>query len=133
MKIEFPGQYHNFRKTTIGDNIVSFFVDRSQSQQIKELVTEEIGTEYMITLVPTSANNSTQDGDPKELTQRFMNKLHGLLGEYAQKEGLRNVEEAKRKLKEHLIETRMINKSTKELDIRGLAKSCRIVEEWINQ
>ena len=127
--IKFPAQYHSFRKTTLGDNLITFCVDGAYSKSISELVEQKIGTEFMLHLEDVT-NETNINHTPRELTDRFQNKLHGLLGELAELKGIKP-EEAKKKLKKVLIEKGMIEKSTKELDLKGQAKACAIVEKWI--
>lgn len=129
--IKFAAQLHGFRKTTIGDNIVSFSVDRVYSESIKEIVGEDIGTQYIIHLeaVNTGTNLNV---DPVELKDRFVKKLHALLGQLAEAKGTKP-EEEKERLRKHLISLKLMEKSTKELDVKGLAIGCNIVEKWINE
>lgn len=129
--IKFPGQYRNFRKTTIGENIISFSVDRLYAESIKDLVSTDIGTEFVVYLENvTESTNLNKDN--KELRERFVNKMHAQLGELAE---LKNVkpEKAKDKLKEKLKEMKLIEKSTKELDLKGLAIANNIVRKWIEE
>lgn len=127
--IKFPGQFHSFRKTTLGDNLITFSVDRAYSQSIKELVSTDIGTEYVVHLEDvTSSTNLNKDN--KELKERFMNKMHGLLGQLAEEKGC-TPEIAKEKLRSKLREMDLIKKSTTELDLKGLSIACNIVEKWL--
>ena len=129
--IKFPAQYHSFRKTTLGDSLIVFSVDRAYSQSIKELVSTDIGTEYVVHLEDVTSQTNLNE-DNKELKERFVNKMHGLLGRVAEE---RNVEpeKVKDKLKEKLKEIGLIEKSTKELDLKGLAIACNTVEKWLNK
>ena len=127
--IKFPAQYHSFRKTTLGDNLITLVVDSNYSKDISPLVEEKIGTQYIVHLEDVT-NETNINNTPRELTDRFQNKLHGLLGELAELKDVKP-EEAKKKLKKVLIDKGMIEKSTKELDLKGQAKACAIVEGWI--
>lgn len=129
--IKFAAQLHGFRKTTIGDNIVSFSVDRIYSDSIKEIVGEEIGTQYIVHL--ESVNTGTNmNVDPIDLKERFVKKLHALLGQLAEAKG-ETPKMVKDKLKNYLKLHKIIEESTKELDIKGLAIASNIVQKWLNE
>ena len=128
--IKFAAHLHGFRKTTIGDNIVSFSVDRSYSDQIKDIVGEEIGTQYIVHLEQVNTGTNV-NVDPIELKERFVKKMHALLGQLAELK-VEKPEKTKDRLREHLKELKIIKESTKELDIKGLAVSCNILEKWMN-
>lgn len=129
--ITFPAQYHSFRKTTLGDNLIVLCVDSNYSKSISGLVEQKIGTEYLVHLEDVT-NETNINNTPEELTGKFTKKLHALLGELAE---LKNVkpDKAKTRLKEHLKKVGMIKESTKELDIKGQAIACNIVEKWIKE
>lgn len=129
--IKFPAQYHNFRKTTLGENLITFSVDRAYSKDILELVGREIGTQFIVHLEDITQDTSLHK-DPDELNVRFTKKLHVLLAEVAEAKDIKP-EEAKEMLREELKNRKMIEESTTELDVKGLAIACNIVEEWINQ
>lgn len=129
--IKFPGQYYNFRKTTLGENIISFSVDKLYSQSIKELVSTDIGTEFVVHLEEvTDKTNINQDN--KEIRERFVNKMHAQLGELAELKDI-TPKKAKDRLKEHLKEMGLIKESTKELDLKGIAIANNIVRKWIEE
>ena len=129
--IKFPAQYHSYRKTTLGENIIQLSVDRAYSQDILELIGKEIGTQFVVHLEDVTQDTNLHR-DPDELQVRFMNKLHVLLAELA---NIKDVKPAKAKevLRTELKNRKLIEKSTTELDVKGLAIACNIVEEWINK
>ena len=129
--IKFPGQYHSFRKTTLGDNLITFCVDANYSKMISSLVEQKIGTEFMIHLEDVTSETNINNTS-FELDEKFVKKLHGLLGEYAELVGIKP-EEAKKKLKGQLMRMELISQSTKELDIKGQAIACNLVEKWIKE
>lgn len=129
--IKFPAQFHNFRKTTIGDNLVSLSIDRAYSQDVIELVGKEIGTEFIVYLEEvTSETNITEDS--VELKTRFRNKMHALISELAtlkqtEPKAIKDVIRAK------LIEQNVIVKSTSELSLKGYGTACNILDEMIGK
>lgn len=64
------------------------------------------------------------------LEEGLRRRMHRLVGEFADCTA-RYPDEARAQLKEHLISIGMIEKSTKELDIKGLAIAGNIVAGWI--
>ena len=129
--IKFPSQFHSYRKTTLGENLITFSVDRAYSKEMVELVGREIGTQFIIHLEDITQDTNLHK-DPDELNLRFRKKLHILLAEVAEAENIKP-EEAKGMLREELKRRKMIEKSTTELDLKGLAIACNIAEEWINK
>jgi len=129
--IKFPAQYHNFRKNTLGENIITFSVDGNYSRDIMELVSMKIGTEFVVYLEDVTSETNI-NYTPTEITDRFTKKLHALLGELALLKGVKP-NAAKNKLKEALKKKGLIVKSTKELDIKGQAIACNIVEAWMKE
>src|SRR3990167_9219210 len=80
--IKFPAQYHSYRKTTLGESLITFSVDRMYARDTLELVGAEIGTQFIIHLEDITQDTSLHK-DPDELAIRFTKKLHVLLSEYA--------------------------------------------------
>lgn len=131
--IQFAGQFHGFRATTLGDRIISFRVDELYADSVKELVSTRIGTEFVITLVNVTDETNLNDGSVnRTIQERFYKKLHVLLNDYAVIKEI-EPEEAKEELKKELAKRGMIEKSTKELDVKGLAVANNIVEQWIEK
>lgn len=129
--IKFPAQFHSYRKTTMGESLITFSVDRACSKDTMDLVGKEIGTQFILHLEDITQDTSLHK-DPDELNNRFVRKLHFLLSEYAEQSGMKP-EEAKNQLKETLKDKKLIEKSTTELDIKGLAIACNIVDDWIQK
>jgi|GEM_PF-3868793 len=128
--IKFPGQFHSYRKTTIGDNIVSFTIDRLYSKSVSELVETDIGTEFIVYLEPTTQETNINE-DSNELLEKWRRQLHAQLSELAKKKGTTQKEE-KNKLRDILIKKGLIIESTKELNLKGYAVAINIVQEWLN-
>ena len=129
--IKFPVQFHGYKKTTLGDTIVSFRIDEMYSDQTLELAGKKIGTEFVIYFEDvTSSTNLNEDN--KDVKERFWSKMHALINEFA---GMvkKTPEEVKEDLKKTLKEKGLIESSTKELDIKGLAIACNILERYINE
>ena len=129
--LKFPAQLHNFRKVAIGDNIISLSIDKAYSDQIIDVVKEQIGTEFIVYLEKVT-NESSLNEDNVELKDRFWRKMHILITELAEKQGIKK-EDCKDIFKKQLIKIGAIKESTKELDVKGLAKACNLLEELINK
>lgn len=129
--IQFPAQYHSYRKTTVGENLIVFSVDSAYSQDILPLIGQQIGTQFVIHLEDVTQDTNLHK-DPDALKERFVRKLHVLLAEFSTIKDIKP-EEAKKLLKDALKSKNMIETSTKELDLKGLAVACNIVENWLNQ
>lgn len=129
--IKFPAQYHSFRKTTLGDNLITLLVDGDYSKSISELVEQKIGTQYVIHLEDVTQDTNLHK-DPDDLLIRFRNKLHVMIAEYATMRDLKP-DKVKDELRKVMINKKLMVKSTTELDIKGLAVACNVVEEWINK
>ncbi len=129
--IKFAGQFHNFRKTTVGDNLITFSVDGMYSKDIGELVAMNIGTEFIVHLETVNAD-SDLNKENVEIKERFVRKLHVLLKDLSViRES--SPEEAKKELKAELKKREMIAVSTTELGIKELAIACKIVQDWIKK
>ena len=130
---DIPAQYHSFRKTTLGDNIISFRVDQMYSDTVGELVQAQIGTEYIMRLEDvTTGVVLGGEQKTKDTKGRFWSKMHSLIGEIAEKRNTAK-EDIKEELRDWLILRKHIVKSTKELDIKGLAVACNILEKWLKE
>ena len=129
--IKFACQYHSYRRTTLGENLIVFSVDRAYSKDITELISAEIGTQFIVHLEDVTQDTNLHK-DPDEMAVRFTRKLHVLLAEIAEMKGVKP-DKAKDMLRKELKSRKLIEKSTTELDLKGLAIACNIVEEWINK
>lgn len=127
--IRFPAQFYSFRASTIGDRIISFRVDEMYAEQIKDLVSVRMGTEYIITLIKTEQN---MEDELKSLKERLYKKMHILIHEYSDKSG-ENEKKVKDVLKSYLKSQGAISESTKELDTKGVAMANNKLEEWISK
>ncbi len=129
---DIPAQFHSFRKTTLGDNVISFRVDQLYSDTVGELVQAQIGTEYVMKLEEVNAGTVLGESSPKDTEEKFRIRMHVLLGKIA---AIRDTTPAveKKKLKESLIEAGAILESTKELDIKQLANVCNELEAIVKE
>lgn len=127
--IKFPAQLHNFRKVVLGDNIISFSVDRMYSDNIVEVIKNEIGTEFIVYLENVTSETSL-NADNIELREKFGRKLHALLKDLASVKKCKP-EEVKTVLKQYLKDKKLIKESTTELDLKGLAIACNWTETEI--
>jgi len=128
--INFPGQFYAYRKTVLGDNLITLRVDSIYSKMVMELVETDIGTEFNV-LLEDVIKKERADAN-KDVKERFFGQFHSKIAELAD---LLNIspEECKKKIKEELRELKMIEVSTKELDIKGLAIACNIIDNLIKK
>lgn len=70
--------------------------------------------------------------DNLDIESRFRRRLNYLIGVFTDATG-RYPDEGRTEVKEGLQRLGLIKKSTKELDLKGLAKACNMVEQWINE
>jgi len=131
--IQFPGQYNGFRVTTIGDRVISLRVDQAYAETIKDIITKNIGTEFIVTLVDvTSETNFDEERRNDVIRERFYKKMHALINELADIRG-KTQEETKDHLKHWLIEKKLIENSTKELSIKGIAIANNYLDRLISK
>ena len=130
---DIPAQYHSFRKTTLGDNILSFRVDQMYSDTVGELVQAQIGTEYVMKLEKVNTD-TVLGGESKNIDteEKFRRTMHARINELADIRE-KDREEVKDSLRQELIKRKLIEKSTKELDIKGLAIAVNILDTWIKE
>ena len=126
---DIPAQYHAFRKTTLGDNIISFRVDQMYSNTVGELVQADIGTEYIMRLEKVSTDMPTQKTDTKD---NFFRQLHAKMREYGERGGL-DESEVKSVLKELMQKRGVKFESTKELGIKDLAMAIGIMGNLLEE
>lgn len=130
---EIPAQYHSFRKTTLGDNLVTFRVDQMYSNTLRDLIEQQIGTEFKMSLekvdVGTILGGSATNDDTE---QKFFRQLRAKMREYGEKTG-ENEEEVKSKLLSALSKRRIDIDSTTELDIKGLAIAIGIMSNMLEE
>ena len=129
--IKFPAQFHGYKKLTLGDTIISFSVDQMFAKETLELAGEDIGTQYIVWLEPVTPETNL-NADHKDIDDRFRGKMHALINELATWSG-KEATEVKDDLREVLKDKKLIQSSTTELDIKGLAIACNILEKWIEQ
>lgn len=129
--IKFPCQFHGYKKTTLGDTIVSFRIDEMYSDQTLDLAGKKIGTEFVLYFEDVTADTNLNE-DNKDVRERFWSKMHVLINQLAGNIN-QSEEYSKQLIREELKKKGLIEKSTKELDIKGLAIACNILERWINE
>lgn len=126
----FPVQYYSFRKTREGDNLLTFRVDARFSQDISELIEKDINTEFMIQLEQVSLNLPHKEEKTVGLKEKLWKKMHSLIHDAANYQG-KNDAEIKEELRGEMVKEGFMEKSTKELDIKGLTKACEFLESMI--
>lgn len=129
--IKFPAQFHNYRKTTLGDNIVSFSIDKSFSKNVVELVEKDIGTEFVVYLENVTSNTNLNE-DTDELIVKFRKQMHALLSNLAELKGTTQKDE-KDIIREELKKRNLIEESTKELNLKGFAIAINIINQLIEE
>mgnify|MGYP001575661219 FL=1 len=125
--MDFPAYLHNFRKTVMGENIISLSVDSAFSKQITDVLNIENGSRLLVRIeVADEEKEVAQNNDTKE---KFRKTMHVKIREAATKTGLTE-KEIKDGLKLRLRQKNLIKESTTELDIKGYAIACNILDEW---
>lgn len=104
---------------------VEFVVDESQREGVLELAKElRKGSELLLMIFQTEKEGSEiqelAKEKPEETRIRFYKRMHALINKIADDKKL-EPKEIKASLKEFLVRKKYIKKSTKELDIKGLA------------
>jgi len=126
--MQFSAQLHNFRKTTLGDNLITLSVDSVFSKTISELIEKDIGTQFTVTLDEEGVVDEKSAN--KDTRERMWGRMHALINDLSEVLGI-EPEKAKHLLKIRLKDSGMINLSTTELDIKGIIKACHILDEMI--
>lgn len=125
--MDFPAYLHNFRKTVMGENIISLSVDSAFSKQITDVLNIENGARLLVRIeVADEQKEVPQNNDTKE---KFRKTMHVKIREVAE-HAMVTEKQIKDELKARLISKGLIKESTTELDIKGYAVACNILEEW---
>ena len=130
MLLKFPAQLHAYRKTREGDNLITFSVDRAYSDAVVDIVRKEVGTEFIAYLEDVTQSTNLSE-DSKDVEEKFRSKFHALIDEYS-KITITPKNVVKDAVRDVLKRKGMIKESTTELDIKGLATACNLVEEMIH-
>ena len=126
--MDFPAYLHNFRKTVMGENIISLSVDSAFSKQITDVLNIENGSRLLVRIeVADEQKEVPQNNDTKE---KFRKTMHVKIRELADKTD-KTEDDVKDELREQLIKNDVIKESTKELDIKGYAIACNILDDWM--
>ena len=124
--MDFPAYLHNFRKTVMGENIISLSVDSAFSKQITDVLNIENGSRLLVRIeVADEQKEVPQNNDTKE---KFRKTMHVKIREVAERDG-KTEKEVKDDLKTTLSEMKLIKSSTTELDIKGYAIACNLLDE----
>lgn len=126
--IKFPCQFHGYKKTTLGDTIISLRVDELYADGTLELAGKKIGTEFVLHLEDVTNDTNIYENN-KDVRDKFWSKMHGLINLIAEMRKT-SPEDIKNKLRDELREKNLLKDSTTELDIKGLAIACNILERW---
>ena len=115
---------------------IEFVVDESQRQGVLDLAKQlKKGTELLLMIFETSedseeikdlVNESTQ-----ETKERLYKRMHAMLNDIATERKL-DLIEIKKILKAFLLKKKYIEKSTKELDIRGISAAIFYLQTEFN-
>lgn len=130
---DIPAQFHSFRKTTLGDNLITFRVDEMYSASLDELLRERINTEFVMKLEKVDANTVLGGvvGQNTDTRDKFFKQLHAKIREYQEREGTKTEEEVKLQLKEAMQKRGISYDSTRELGIKELAVATGILKDWL--
>jgi len=130
--IIFPGQFESFRTRGNGDRILSISTYSKYAREVSMVTNDEIGTEYLIVMIPTSSKEAEEFRDEtlEESTERFRKRMNSLINTYSE------LTEIDGKLCRETIKTELkgrglIRESTKELDLQGYVQVIAILNEKI--
>ena len=125
--MDFPAYLHNFRKTVMGENIISLSVDSAFSKQITDVLNIENGSRLLVRIeVADEQKEVPQNNDTKE---KFRKTMHVKIREVADSRD-KTEKEIKDSLKAILIGKGIIKESTTELDLKGYAIACNLLDNW---
>ena len=127
--IQFPATFHGFRKTVVGESLLTLSIDESFSKEAAELLGKQTNAMFMVYLEDVAPEDDIKK-DSKGVKEKFMIRLHVLLSELSDAR-VTTPEEEKDRLKRELIAAGVIEKSTKELSVKELARVCSALEETI--
>lgn len=129
--IEFPAQLDSFRTRKVtSDAIVGLSVDQLYVKNTTNLI-EKIGSEYIVIMIDVT-EHKPDEGVEDPMKDRFMKKLHAMIGEYGDLAGL-DRDTARSAIKTLMIENGLIEESMSEAGYKELAKACNLVDKLINE
>lgn len=128
--VEFPAQLHNLRNTTLNEVIVGLKIDNLFAEPAKDLM-GQTGREYMVIMIDVTDQKPDENAEDP-IKDRFMKKLHAMIGEYADLTG-EDRDSVRNTIKKLMIEKGMIEESMKEADYKDLARACNLVDKMIKE
>ena len=104
---------------------IEFMVDESQRDGVLDLAKNlRKGSELLLLVFETNKEEEEikelVSEEPAQTKNRLYKRMHALINDIAESKKL-SPEEVKNSLKEFLVKKKYIEKSTRELDLRGLA------------
>ena len=104
---------------------IEFVVDESQRQGVLDLAKQmKKGTELLLMIFETNEDSEEikdlVDETPDKTRERLNKRMYALMNDIASEKKM-DLMEIKRSLKAFLIKKKYMEKSTKELDIRGIS------------
>ena len=121
--IIFPGQFDGFRITKIGDRVMSIRTYEEYAEEVSRITNGKMGQEYLIIAIPTDKKEELaewKNETEEETTKRFKRQMEALISDIAEIKGIEK-EGFREEVKAKLIKEGLIEKSTNELKIEGLA------------
>ena len=127
--MDFIAYLHGFRKTVMGENIISLSVDSTFSKSISDVMEIDAGVPLIvrIEIKDIEEKEPQKNQDTKD---KFRKTMHVKIRKVAEKKN-NTEDDVKDQLKKKLIEKKIIEKSTTELDIKGYAIACNILDDWL--
>jgi hypothetical protein len=125
-----PLQYENHRgPDAIGQHKLTFVMDESIVTDFNPMTIKK-GTQFMVMLIPadTIQSENFEQETLAEAKERMFKWMHVLITDIAKLEGV-DQETLKTRFKEQLKKLKLIQTSTKELTVDGLATAITILRD----
>ena len=123
--MDFPASFHGLRKTVMGETLITLSVDESFTGEIVGLMSMKIGSGLYVRLAEADKKEEPANNDTKE---KFRRTMHAKIRECAEAMDI-SEEECKNRLKGALKVKGLIKESTTELDLKGYAVACSILDD----
>jgi len=124
MKFQFPIAYdHHSGPNAIGDHKLTFSVNEERINEVGDLMKVRKGTEFIMTLESVIKDKIDEDliqETPNQTLNRFRKRFHSLMSEVADLKR-KTPEEIKEAIKKRLVREKIIESSTKELNLNQLS------------
>lgn len=128
--IVFPGQVDSYRSRGNGDRLMTISYYSGYAQEVNKVLNEELGTEYMIMMIPTNSKEYEEfkDETEEQTVERMRRHMNSLIGQIAKKLNL-DSKLYREDFKKELIKNGLIVESTTELKLAGYVEVIGILNK----